>query len=81
MTPNEVIHKLTIRFNLDLKQRSEVRELIKDIARVKSCDTKNAAEEVMRLMENKHKSIAEIREIYGIQKLCFLKEFSPDDVS
>lgn len=81
MTPNEVIHKLTIRFNLDLKQRSEVRELIKDIARVKSCDTKNAAEEVMRLMENKHKSIAEIREIYGIQKLCFLKEFSPDDAS
>lgn len=81
MTPNEVIHKLTIRFNLDLKQRSEVRELIKDIARVKSCDTKNAAEEVIKLMENKHKSIAEIREIYGIQKLCFLKEFSPDDAS
>lgn len=81
MTLNEVVHKLTVRFNLDLKQRSEVRELIKDIARVKSCDTKNAAEEVMKLMENKHKSIAEIREIYGIQKLCFLKEFSPDDAS
>ncbi|WP_368490759.1 hypothetical protein [Clostridium sp. BJN0013] len=81
MTPNEVIHRLTIRFNLDLKQRSELREVIKDIARVKSCDTKNAAEEVRTLMENKHKSIAEIREIYGIQKLCFLKEFSPDDAS
>ncbi|MFL0197784.1 hypothetical protein ACJDU8_19765 [Clostridium sp. WILCCON 0269] len=81
MTQNEVIHKLTIRFNLDLKQRSELRELIKDIARVKSCDAKNAAGEVRNLMENKHKSIAEIRELYNIKKLCALREFCPDDAS
>jgi len=81
MTPGEVIYKLTIRFNLNLKQRTEIRNLIKDIAGVKSCDIDTAAEEIKKLMVNKHKNIAEIREMYDIQELCTLKGYYPDDAS
>lgn len=81
MTPGEVIYKLTIRFNLDLKQRAEIGNLIKDVAGVKSCDIDTAAKEIRKLMENKHKNIAEIREMYSIQELCTLKGYYPDDAS
>lgn len=77
---SETISRLTIRFNLDLKQRSEVEELIKDLAKAQFEDITKAAEKVRELMENKHKNIIEIREAYNIPKIR-LKEFQPDDAS
>lgn len=78
---DKVIHRLTIRFNLVPKQRTELSEIIDEISRIEACSLGIAAEKVRQLMENKHKSIADIREVYGIQKLCILKEYDPDDAS
>lgn len=80
-TMSETISKLTIRFNLDLKQRAEVEELIKDLAKAQFWDITKATEKVREQMENKHKDIAGIRKMYNIPKLCTLKEFQPDDAS
>lgn len=77
---SETISKLTIRFNLDLRQRSEIEELIKDLAKARTWDITKAAEEVRKQMENKHKNITEIRAIYNIP-IVHLKEFQPDDAS
>lgn len=77
---NETIYNLTIRFNLDVKQRAELRDLILEIVEIKGCNMKYAAKEVKELMVNKYKSIPEIRKMYHIQKIG-LKEFQPDDAS
>ncbi|CAB1249668.1 hypothetical protein ACFHWD_18645 [Clostridium sp. MT-14] len=77
----EAIHRLTIRFNLDPKQRAELSEIIDEISKVEACSSSVAAEKVRQLMENKHNSIVDIRKIYGIEKLFTLKEYNPDDAS
>lgn len=77
---NKTILMLTIRFNLDLKQRTEVEELIKDLAETQFFDIINATKRVRHLMENRHKDVVEIREMYNIPKIR-LKEFQPDDAS
>jgi hypothetical protein len=82
MTPKDnTIYKLTIRFNLDPKQRAELSEIIDEISRIEACSSGIAAEKVRQLMENRHKSIVDIRKIYGIEKLITMKEYDPDDAS
>jgi hypothetical protein len=82
MTPKDnTIYKLTIRFNLDPKQRAELSEIIDEISKIEACSLCVAAEKVRQLMENKHNSIVDIRKIYGIEKLFTLKEYDPDDAS
>jgi hypothetical protein len=78
---DKVIHRLTIRFNLVPKQRAELSEIIDESSKIEACSSCVAAEKVRQLMENKHKSIVDIRKIYGIEKLFTLKEYNPDDAN